>query len=118
MTERINLQISQEVSPIIHNFSDRELSQHLRDYDFVRNVCASMILIGIGLIGGASKLQEANFPIWEPYADGALAIGVGYLGMESWKESAREAIAEAKARGLKVVKNLFTRKLDLQDKAA
>ena len=114
MAERIQVQTTQEVDPIIHNFSNKELGEKLKAYDIVRNFWASVTLIGIGLIGSVTKLHVASFPMTTAYADGVIITGFGYWAMELYRESGKEAVAEARSRGLKVVKNLFARKLDLQ----
>lgn len=114
MSERIKLPIFQEVHPTIHNFSDKELNQHLKDYDLVRNMSVGLILTGIGLIGNADKLPATV----AAYIDGVVVLASGYWLMEKTKRNAKEAVLEARARGLKVVKKLFGRKLELQDKVA
>ena len=114
MAEHIQVLVPEEVSSFTHNSPDRQLNQDLYDYDQTRNIVTPLILIGIGLVGSASKIPvpEKGFSTEDYYILGSILISFGYLVMELCRRNSREIVMEAKSRGLKVVKGMFTRKVE------
>lgn len=98
--------------PKLAHLSDRELNQTIIGSDALRNLGVAMVLAGIGF---AVSAPETTDLIKSPEAlQIVYGVGLAALGAVTVRRSAKLAsfaVAEAKSRGLGIVKGLFTRNL-------